>query len=312
VATGKEKLPVDAHSADIDSVAFSADGKTVLTGAADGLRAWDAATARPTRRYRLDDSRLREMTISGDGRTVVSHSQRQSRTAAWDVATGLLVRDLGGRSGSLTITSDGSTMAAHLYDAHVPRVAVWDVRNGDQKWAADLPGHLRDDALIYGPVMSADGRRLFAGRGGLAVFDVVTGRELARWDPKETGAVPAKAGHFAGFSVAPTSDGNELAFGSEDTDEVVIVDALTGKPRLSIPTPSAHPLVYSPDGRNLATGGGWRVKSVCLWDVRTGELNRELTGNPTRVGAMAFSPDGKRLAAGCVDGTGIVWDLSAK
>jgi WD40 repeat protein len=312
VATGKEKLPVEAHDANIDSVAFSADGKTVLTGAADGARAWDATTGRPTARYPLDDPRLGEVNISANGRSIVTSSYSRSRVAVWDVGTGGLVRDLGGIGGSMAISTDGTIVAAHLHDGEGPRIGVWEVATGDRKWAADLPGDFHEDTLIYGPAMSADGRRLFAGRGGLAVFDIQAGRELARWDPKETGAVPADAGHFASFSIAPTPDGKELAFASEDTDEVVIVDALTGKPRLRIPTKSPVPLVYSVDGRTLGTGGGWRGKSVRLWNAQTGEMLRELSGKPTRASVLAFSPDGKRIAAGCYDGAGLVWNLSAK
>jgi formylglycine-generating enzyme required for sulfatase activity/WD40 repeat protein len=53
---------------------------------------------------------------------------------------------------------------------------------------------------------------------------------------------------------------------------------------------------------------------VAVFDARTGELRRTLTGHTDRVFAVAFSPDGKSLAAGNLPGAGKastvkVWDL---
>jgi WD40 repeat protein len=312
VATGEPKTPVEAHGADIESVGFSTDDKLVLTGAADGVRAWDANTGRPMARYGLDDPRLGDVMISRDGRAIVTQSHSRSRTAVWDSANGALICDLGSMSGSPVLSADGSVMAASLYDSDKPRVGLWDAHTGERKWTATLPGKFRDETLYFGPVLSFDGRRLFVGRGQLAVLDVMTGHEIASWNPKEMGAIPDDLLNFPSISIAPTPDGKELAFGSNDSDEAIIVDALTGKPRLRIPARSPAPLAFSADGRILATGGGWHEKSVRLWDVQSGNLIRELTGKPSRARVLAFSPDGKRVVAGCADGTAILWDLSAK
>jgi WD40 repeat protein len=54
-------------------------------------------------------------------------------------------------------------------------------------------------------------------------------------------------------------------------------------------------VVFSPNGSRLAAGG---LTGLKLWDGATG---RELAGLPTRarmVNSVAFSPDGKLLAAG--------------
>jgi WD40 repeat protein len=56
-------------------------------------------------------------------------------------------------------------------------------------------------------------------------------------------------------------------------------------------------LAFSPDARHLASGG--YDKSVILWDLTTGELERRFTGYSGRVVAVTFSPDGNRLASIC-------------
>src|SRR5213078_2325221 len=55
-------------------------------------------------------------------------------------------------------------------------------------------------------------------------------------------------------------------------------------------------LVFSPDGKLLATTAG-QSKLVWLWDATTGALVRKLSGMGFPARAVAFSPDGKHIAA---------------
>jgi RNA polymerase sigma factor (sigma-70 family) len=96
-------------------------------------------------------------------------------------------------------------------------------------------------------------------------------------------------------------------------------DAATGKPLLRVPLPPlAHSLALAPDGKRLVLGG-----SVArLIDTSTGKELRRL--EPSRkmldLDAVAFSPDGKTVAAGETRGARafgdqgadvIVWDAAA-
>jgi len=70
----------------------------------------------------------------------------------------------------------------------------------------------------------------------------------------------------------------------------------------------------SPDGSLLALSCG---QTVVLFDARSGEYRRTLTGLGARVFTVAFSPDGKSLAAGCRpdgqvrDYRVMVWDVAS-
>ncbi|MDA2913255.1 WD40 repeat domain-containing serine/threonine-protein kinase [Acidobacteriia bacterium AH_259_A11_L15] len=75
-------------------------------------------------------------------------------------------------------------------------------------------------------------------------------------------------------------------------------------------TDTVYAVVFSPDGRWLASGSG--DNSVKLWDVATGRQVRVLLGHVAFVGGVAFSPDGRWLASagGFKDHTVKLWEVA--
>src|SRR5438309_11612401 len=67
-------------------------------------------------------------------------------------------------------------------------------------------------------------------------------------------------------------------------------------------------LVFSPDGKLLATTAG-QSKLVWLWDATTGALVRKLSGFEFPARAVAFSPDGRHVAAMQAGPNVHVWEV---
>ena len=64
-------------------------------------------------------------------------------------------------------------------------------------------------------------------------------------------------------------------------------------------------LAYAPDSTQLAAAS---TIGIWIYDARTGEALRLLTGHTDYVRCVAFSPDGSTLASGSYDGTIRLWD----
>ena len=106
---------------------------------------------------------------------------------------------------------------------------------------------------------------------------------------------------------------------AQDRVEVTLWDAATDwKPRTFTGTPETfgNAIALSPNGSVFATGSGFETKGsepqlIRIWDAAKGTLLRKgPDGRGARVamGALAFSPDGKKLLWGDEDTTISLWD----
>jgi WD40 repeat protein len=158
-------------------------------------------------------------------------------------------------------------------------------------------------------VITADGRVL-AGTTDVIALDAATGERLDRRDLVKDGVVPPDESNNT--HLYPSRDGRTLGFVIQNVG-IFLVDSRSWKLLRTIDTPGeVHwPLTFSPDGRRFATSNALNDTGVRVWETATGKLLGRLDGSPSRVIKIAFSPDGRRLASGGIDGTALVWDLSA-
>jgi Tfp pilus assembly protein PilF len=126
------------------------------------------------------------------------------------------------------------------------------------------------------------------------------------WTPPVTFVRWWGAHMSAVFSVAVSPLGNRIASGSND-GTVKIWDVATGDPVRALPghTGRVGGVTWSPDGSLVASGGD---ASVLVQDVKTGATRLTLATG-AQATSVDISPDGKRIAAGSVDGAVHIWSL---
>ena len=325
VATGDRKAAF-RHGNDVNSVAFSPDGLTLVSGSDDKtIRLWDVATGHQkqilTRGHRGD---VNSVAFSPDGTTLASGSD-DNTIRLWDANTGTYKATLVGHTGdvnSVAFSPNGDTLAGGSDD---DTVHLWNARTGAH--IRTLIGHTWS---VYSVAFSPDSRTLASGSVDHTVrlWDVASGKHKATL----TGHA-----HYVN-SVAFSPDGRTLASGSAD-NTIRLWDATTGAHKATLPwygevvTRYREEVVtsvsFSPDGRTLA--GGNSNNTICLWDTVTGAVkvrNLEksifrrgewkavsgagktvLWGHTDDVTSVSFSPDGLTLASGSGDNTIRLWEL---
>jgi hypothetical protein len=106
------------------------------------------------------------------------------------------------------------------------------------------------------------------------------------------------------LSMSFCPDGNHLAAG--DAGRVRMFSVPDGKER-SASEISATALAFSPANEMFAAGGN--DGTVRLADAATGRTIRELKGQTDRITRVSFSPDGRWIASGSLNGLAVVWPV---
>ncbi|HWF87327.1 MAG TPA: hypothetical protein VN659_00785 [Pyrinomonadaceae bacterium] len=91
-----DSVKLEGHTGDINSIAFSPDGRFVVTGSADGTaRVWEAASGKSVGELRGHSKSVNSASFSPDGKFIVTASD-DATVRLWDATRFALVRNIGG------------------------------------------------------------------------------------------------------------------------------------------------------------------------------------------------------------------------
>jgi WD40 repeat protein len=114
--------------------------------------------------------------------------------------------------------------------------------------------------------------------------------------------------------LAWSAGGRRLAATGEGSPAVVLVwevpeggRGATARPLPRLEGGSGEGVALSPDGRLVAAT---EDEGALVWEAATGRLLRRFKAGDSSTRPLAFTPDGRRLLAGCSDGGVRLWDVS--
>ena len=258
----------------------------------------DARTGEKRITVSTQTQKVASIVYAPDGNTIATARKRDNTVYFWDTATGkskgTLERVGRGSVQSFVYAPDGDTVAtAGGWTDNV--VQLWDARTGTHK--ITLTGHTkRVNSVAYSP----DGKTIISGStdGTVQLWDATTGKPKPILNHTNWVNSLFQWLNTPVHSVAYSPDGNSVAAGGMDSGvRLWDIQHRGRKATLAGHTSTVETVVYSPDGKTIATAEGWTGTTVRLWDAVKGKSKAVLTGY-THINAMAYSPDGETFATG--------------
>jgi WD40 repeat protein len=114
------------------------------------------------------------------------------------------------------------------------------------------------------------------------------------WD-LEAGIIAFELDDGPSDHVSYSSTRTYIAYSFRHGTEARVVNVSQRSVEAFLDTGDNWTVAFSPDGTQVTTGGD--SATVRLWDAKTWRLERELDGHNARVRALAYTPDGERLAS---------------
>ena len=292
-ASGKVLASLAAN-AEVTGVAFDATGGRVVVGGRDGAMAtWDAASGQSVAKMAGHKGGVWAVAVSADGQRIVSGGE-DAMVRIWDAVSGQAMYAAAGHAGAVravAFSADRRWMVAGSADKSA---RIWDAATG--KPLHTLNGH---ECGVQAVAISPDaGTVATASCGTLRLWFAESGKPAATLPGEWRAAIAAIAFSPDGALVA--------AVGA--AGEVKVWNALTyGGGILRRASGDVGRTAVSPNGERLAL---YRTKtqSIEVWDTHEKLAWNWHEGNAPA--ALAFSPDGSRLAAGWPDGTVRIWNAA--
>lgn len=299
VKAGKTRLVIRGHRDTAEDVAYSPDGRRLLTVGFEAVKLWDAEHGQEPRTLR---SKGYGEVLSPDGQVYAFGEGKRVRVV--DAGTGQEHCRLehAGIIQEIVFSADGRRLAVTSgiagIGSNAKDLTVWDVPGGAKLLVAE--GWTRH--VTFSP----DGRCLAAARtdikgtSSVRVYDAATGREESLLQGL-IGAVDGLALHPDGKHVIVT-DGTGIK--SWNVPSAAVARELAKPDRDS----NAREIAVSHDGRRVAVA--LLQGPVVVYDWARAQVLLLLKGHTREARGLAFSPDGARFATASADGMIKLWNLT--
>ena len=321
-------FPTFNHDDDVETVAFSPDGKYIVSGSRDNTaRIWDVSTGKEIYQIKFDAWVLC-VAFSPNGKYIVAGSQDRT-VRVWEAISGKEIFRLSFDQSvvATAFSPDGKFVVAGSYDK---TVRVLDAMNGKEvarvthnnEFVTTVAFGLNGEYVVSGTTndvkvweaqsgkeifhlndvtafsVSKNGKYIVSGNADktLRVWELPNGKEITRI-PMNDLATNVAIDPNGEYVVAGIGSGIEYAWRVSDGKEFGIINDNT----------VAKSLAFSPDGKYMLSTDLMSV--AYIWEISSGAKIIQFDGN---YHSAAFSPDGKYVALGGFDDAAELFEWNPK
>jgi WD40 repeat protein len=306
----RTKIAALEHDALVWSVAFSPDGRWLVSTHTDGaILIWNVVERQRVANLSEHSGAVYAVAYSRDGERIASTGE-DSSIIIWNAATGHKEAVLIGhksRANGVAFLPDGKQIISCGFQEPL---ILWDSAQG-----AALRTFISPPLGMPGSngfAVSSDGRWVATSNG---VYDTADSRMVCIFNDKtENGEANDDwmSMNSQIYGLGFSKDGRLLACSTVYACHIGLIDTSNWEVIAHAQAPDSPfiSLSFSPDGKYLATGDD--NGNVELWKVSPLERLAVIGRHAARVKAVAFSPDGKQVVSSSDDKTIALWNVSSR
>lgn len=293
------------HQGAVNTVTFSPDGKTALSGSDDGtVRLWDIWDGMLITRFHLQEwskTKLEAIALSPDGNLAISSDNGKIRIRNLQQQPLVQLPDTFNQPVTLGFSSDGQTLAVQTGAGKSNGISLWRL-NGQMIGRFSLPPQQKIQQFVLSP----QGNRIIS-LSSLGLLQLWDGTGEAMGQPiKVTQPI-----QFLQFS----PDGQQLIAGGMGTNSAKGQVCLWKLQGVQLEQQTCQAIAsqiasFSPNGKMVVIGA--TDGQLHFWNWRDNQIDYRLPSNQGQITSLIFSPDGQTLVSGDAAGTIRLWDRQGR
>jgi WD40 repeat protein len=313
---GKKKTPSIyrlSHQGVIHALAFSPDGKNLLTASDDATaRIWALTSGNESQEIQRFEHQgpIKAACFHPEGLLIATASEDHT-ARIWDIRSGQATHYLP-HKGPVTDVAFHPRKPYVVTSSSDGDLIIWETERSSLVTCFELEGHVKD--LFIGTMYGKYHLRVaLEVQNRLQINDLIEGNHVPATvfqSECSPGLAFTPDGHrlvlYDATAIVFSSDGRFIATAHEN-EEVKVCDTRHEHPSVSLPQMGpVHALMFSANGRYLAIASRDGSARIWEWRCNTKEAVVQLP-HPSGVNAVTFTPDSSSVVTICEDNRVRIW-----